>query len=168
MKHLILAGFAALCTLSPALAQHSHGNAQAAPGIAVTDGFARATLPGAPVGGAYLTLHNGGTEDDRLVSVSSPAAGRMAIHDMVMEGDTMKMTPLPDGLPLPAGETVTLEPSGKHLMLMDLTGPLTEGETLDVTLTFERADPVTVQLPIAAVNAGGDAGGHGHHHGHGH
>ena len=63
------------------------------------------------------------------------------------------MTELPDGLPIPAGQTVTLAPGGYHLMFMQLTGPLVEGSTLPVTLQFEKAGAVEVMLDVGAVNA---------------
>lgn len=146
----------ALTLASPAIAHDHHGV------ITATDAFSRATLPGAPVGGAYLTLTNTGEVDDRLLSASSEAAGRITLHKMAMDGDRMVMSALPDGLPLPAGESVTLSPSGMHLMLEDLTGPLKEGETITVTLAFEQADAMMVEVPVMALNA--DSAGHHHHH----
>lgn len=135
--------------------------AQDAGAIAVSDAFARATLPGAPVGGVYMTLTNTGDDDDRLVKVTTGAAQEVTIHEMVMQGDTMRMAPLSDGLALPAGQSVTLAPSGMHLMLEDLAAPLKEGATIDVTLTFEQAAPLTVAVPVMALNAGQT---HHHHH----
>lgn len=153
MKHIVLASILAFSFISPVAAHVVAEARSSADEVTVVEGFARATLPGAPVAGAYVTIANGGTIDDRLIGVSSPAAGRMEIHDMIMTGDTMKMIPLPDGLPIAAGGTAVLEPAGKHLMLMDLKGPLVEGETVEVTLTFEHSDPITVALPVEAINA---------------
>ncbi|MBJ3762407.1 copper chaperone PCu(A)C [Maribius pontilimi] len=118
--------------------------------LTVTGAHARATLPGQPVGGGYMTVTNAGDTDDRLVAVSSPVAGRAELHEMRMDGDVMRMRPLPDGLPVPAGETITLEPGGPHLMFMDLAGPLVAGEIAPVRLTFERAGAVDVPFAIAA------------------
>lgn len=148
-----------LTLATPALAHHDghHG------AMAVTEGFARATLPSAPVGGAYVTVKNDTGHDDRLISASSPQAGEVQIHDSIMEGDVMKMVHLADGIAIPAGDSISLAPNGKHLMLMNLTGPLVEGETVEVTLTFEHAEPLTVNLPVAAIAATGAAD---HHHSH--
>ena len=115
--------------------------------------FARATLPNAPVGGGFLTITNEGRTDDTLVAARSAAAGHVEVHEMAMDGDVMRMRELADGLPIPAGETVMLTPGGFHLMFMDLQGPLVEGETVDVTLTFEQAGEVTVPLSVGASNA---------------
>lgn len=127
--------------------------------LTVTAPYSRATLPNAPVAGGFLTITNDGSADDRLVAASSDMAGRMEIHEMVMNGDIMTMGPLDDGLPIPAGATVSLEPGGYHLMLMQLAGPLVEGDTVEVTLTFETAGDLTVPLSIQAFNAraAGDA-----------
>ncbi len=122
--------------------------------------FARATLPNAPVAGGFLTIVNTGSEDDRLVSASADIARETQIHEMAMEGDVMKMRELPDGIVIPAGGSVVLEPGGYHLMMMGLTGALVEGETVPVTLTFEKAGAVTVDLHIEGAAA--DAPAHEH------
>jgi copper(I)-binding protein len=121
--------------------------------LEISGAFTRATLPNAPVGGGYLTITNKGDADDRLVSVSSDVAGSTAVHEMKLEGDVMKMTELPDGLAIPAGASVSLAPGGHHIMFMDLTQAFTEGESIAVTLTFEKAGSVEVQLPVGAINA---------------
>src|SRR5690606_28257843 len=116
----------------PAQAQHEGGHAHgAAPeaaeasigALTVSGAFARATLPNAPVAGGYLTIANGGAEADRLISATSPAAGRSELHEMKMEGDVMRMTALENGIDIPAGGTVTLAPGGLHIMFMDLAQP---------------------------------------------
>ena len=121
--------------------------------LTITGGFSRATLPNAPVGGGFLTITNTGSEDDRLISATSPVAGEVQIHEMKMEGDVMKMAQLPDGLPIPAGQTVTLQPGGFHLMFMQLKQALVEGTKLPVTLTFEKAGTVEVELDIEGIAA---------------
>jgi len=126
--------------------------------LEITAAFTRATLPNAPVAGGYFTVTNSGTADDRLVSAASPAAGAVELHEMSMQGDVMKMTPFPDGIAVKAGETVTLSPSGLHLMFMQLRHPFVEGESVPVTLTFEKAGAVEVQLPVAGIGADAPAG----------
>jgi copper(I)-binding protein len=111
--------------------------------------FTRATLPNAPVAGGFFTIENKGAEADRLISVSSDFAADAQIHEMALEGDVMKMRQLSGGLEIPAGETVVLAPGGYHLMFMGLKQPLVEGEAVTVTLTFEKAGSVAVELPVA-------------------
>ena len=122
--------------------------------------FARATLPNAPVAGGFLTIVNTGAEDDRLVSASAGVAKETQIHEMSMEGDVMKMRPLADGIVIPAGGTVVLEPGGLHIMFMGLNAAFVEGETVPVTLTFEKAGEVVVDLDIASPGADAPASGH--------
>ena len=124
--------------------------------------FTRATLPNAPVAGGFLTIVNTGTEDDRLVSAASDIAKETQIHEMAMEGDVMKMRPLADGLALPAGGTVVLAPGGYHIMFMGLNRALVEGETVPVTLTYEKAGEVTIDLHVEAPAADAPAGHAGH------
>ncbi len=125
--------------------------------LSLSAGFARATLPNAPVGAAYVTITNTGPEDDRLVSVSSPLAGKVQLHNMSVENGVMKMQEMEDGIPIPAGQTVILKPGGLHIMLMQLNQQLKEGGTVPVTLTFDKAGTVTLDIDIrdpGAMNAG--------------
>lgn len=121
--------------------------------LVLSGGFSRATLPNAPVAGGFLTIQNTGTADDRLIGVSSEVAGHVEVHEMAMVGDVMKMRQLKDGLPIPAGQTVTLKPGGIHVMFMGLKQPLVQGKTVIVTLTFEKAGSVQIPLAIGAPNA---------------
>lgn len=124
--------------------------------------FARATLPNQPVAGAFLTISNMGETDDRLVAVSTSVAERGEVHEMAMDGDTMKMRKLADGLVIPAGESVELKPGGYHLMFMKLNQPLVEGEMVDVTLEFENAGTTTVSFSVMGKGAKSmDHSGHG-------
>lgn len=129
--------------------------------LAVLGAFARATLPNQPVGGGFVTITNNGLEDDRLIAVSTSIAGRAEIHEMAMQGETMQMREIAEGLPIPAGETVSLEPGGYHLMFMALEHPLVEGDSFHATLIFEKAGPMDVRFTIR----GKGARSHGHNHG---
>ena len=165
---IIALATAVLAALAPNLASLAQDHTAPAPAAAtighieISGPFTRATLPNAPVGGGFLTLTNSGTEDDRLVAVETPVASQAQIHEMAMQGDVMKMRQLVDGLVIPAGATVTLEPGGYHLMFMRLNQALVEGETVPVTLTFERAGTITIDLPVGASAADAPAGHMGH------
>ena len=71
-----------------------------------------------------------------------------------MKDGTMSMRPLKDGLTIPAGETVELKPHGYHLMLEKLKGPLKEGESIPLTLTFEGAADMNVELNVEPLDGG--------------
>lgn len=120
-----------------------------------------ATIPNARVAGGYISITNNGKEDDRLIGGSSDAAKKVEIHEMSMEGNVMKMRKLSEPLVIPAGKTVTLSPSGFHIMFMDLAKPFTAGETVDVTLEFEKAGKVDLPFHVNPANAA--AGDHSHH-----
>lgn len=143
-------------------ATHDHGAMDASVTVGaleISGAFTRATLPGAKVGGGFLTIVNTGGEADRLVSASSPVSAETQLHEMAMEGDVMKMRELENGIDIPAGATVTLQPGGLHVMFMGLNGSLEEGKQVPVTLTFEKAGTVEVMLDIGP--AGADAPAHG-------
>lgn len=161
---------APLLKVVPAAAEAHHDPAAAPAPLTIGDlelsgGFTRATLPNAPVGGGYLTIVNKGTTPDRLIAATSPAAGEVQMHEMKMQGDLMKMAELPDGIEIPAGATVTLAPGGLHLMLLQLTGPLVEGAKVPVTLTFEHAGSIEIELTVAGMAARGPAEDHSGHGG---
>ncbi len=159
--------------MPPGHAGHTaQGDAVQAGDLHISGAFARATLPRAPVGGAYLTIRNDGAEDDRLTGATAAVAGEVQVHTMEHKDGVMTMRQLRDGLVIPAGQSVTLEPGGFHLMLMGLTEPLVEGQRVEMQLHFEKAGAATVGFDIVALNArttaGADQGGHDHSHGHGH
>lgn len=158
-----------LVPIAPSLAEdaqppaaHHHAAAITVGTLEIENPFTRATLPNAPVGGGFLTITNKGSEDDRLVSVSTDIAKESQIHEMAMSGDVMKMRQLADGLVIPAGETVVLEPGGFHLMFMGLSAAIAEGEAVPVTLVFEKAGSVTVDFVAAGSAATSPAMSHTH------
>ncbi len=133
-----------------AFAVQAHGYKLGA--ITVDHPYARATLPGQPTGGAYLRFENRGPSD-RLVAVQTDIAQRVEMHDMKMEGDVMRMRQL-DAIEVPTNKAVALHPGGLHLMLIGLKAPLKEGERFAMTLKFEKAGEVKVEVTVDAVKTG--------------
>lgn len=129
--------------------------------LSLEHGYLKGMLPGQAVAGGYVTIANSGSDDDRLVSVSSPVADHVEIHEMTMENDVMKMRQIKDGLPVPAGQTVALSAGGMHLMFMGVKTPVRTGEAVQVTFTFEKAGAVEAVLPVVDPRK---AGGGGHKH----
>lgn len=127
---------------------------------AVEQPWARATIGNSTVGAAYMTLRAPAGQADRLLEASTPAAGRVELHTMTMDNNVMRMRRV-EAIDVPAGGTAQLRPGGLHVMLMDLRGPLRAGETLPLTLRFERAGTVQLNVPIAPANATA-APAHGH------
>lgn len=116
--------------------------------LQISGAFAKAMLPGQPVGGGFFTIRNNGKTDDRLVSISSPNAGEVELHEMAMQDNVMKMRELKDGIPVPAGGTVTLAPGGLHLMFQKVKAPFKQGDSVPVTLTFEKAGKIDLTLKV--------------------
>lgn len=126
---------------------------QTADTVQIASPWVRATAPNAPAAGGFLILHNTGDTADRLLSASTDAAGEVQIHEAGMDGGVMRMRELADGLEIPAGETVELEPGGYHLMLMAPPAPLVAGDTVQMQLVFERAGTVDVTFPVRPLDA---------------
>ena len=137
---IALAGSLAACTPGQNTA------AGAAGAVQVSGALCRPTPVGRQTTGCYLTLT--ASADDRLMSVTSPVAGRAQVHESRIESNMMMMHQLEDGLPLPAGQAVELKPGGNHIMLLAVAEPLKVGDTVALTLTFASAPPVETTAPV--------------------
>ena len=174
MKRFLVPALLGLLAATPAFAHQGMlhdgcpaGQTFTAGDITVSGAFSRATLPQAKVGGGYLTIVNKGTAPDRLLGGSSENAKAVQVHQMKMEGDMMKMGAVEGGLEIPAGATIALAPGGDsyHLMFMDIGQPLKPGECLAVTLKFEKAGELPIQLNIGEPSADAPPEGmEGHDH----
>ncbi len=122
--------------------------------LVIEDPWSRATAPGMPVGVGYLVIRNTGDSDDRLVGARAPVAGRVMLHRSVEEEGMTRMEHQGGGIAIPAGATVALAPGGYHLMLMQLERALDKGEHVPLTLRFERAGTIEVELEVRAMTAG--------------
>ena len=121
--------------------------------LVITQAWTRATPKGAKIGTGYLTIENKGSAPDRLIGGSADVAGKVEVHEMAMKDGVMKMRALDDGLTIEPGKTVKLAPGGYHLMMFDLKSPLKQGDTLPITLKFEKAGEVKVSLAVEGIGA---------------
>ncbi len=135
----------ALLSLAACSPSGSQGGGEPAK-VQVSGAVCRPTPVGRQMTGCYLTLTS--ATADRLVSVASPDANLVQIHESRIESGMMMMSELRDGLPLPAGETVALAPGGNHLMLLGVKEPLVAGATVALTLTFQTSAPVEVTATV--------------------
>jgi copper(I)-binding protein len=126
--------------------------------------WARASAGPLRTGAAFLMVENAG-EADRLIAVAGDVAERVELHSHEMEGDIMRMRPL-EAVEIPAGGSAVLRPGGHHIMLIGLKQPLKEGERFPLTLTFEKAGTITVEVAVEAVGSMGPHGSAGHGAGH--
>jgi copper(I)-binding protein len=133
--------------------------------------WARPTVQGQAGGGAFLRI-TGGTTGDRLLSAAAGVAREVELHTMEMEGNIMRMRPI-DGIDVPAGKTVELKPGGQHVMFVGLTQTLKTGAHFPLTLRFEKAGEVKVEVQVMVKPPGAQAeaaqarspdGAHDHKH----
>jgi copper(I)-binding protein len=123
--------------------------------VMVSGAFARASAtPAAKAGVVYFTIRNEGATPDKLMSVATDAAQSAMLHENVEENGVVSMRHLVE-LPIAAKETVTLSPRKLHVMLIGLKAPLKQGEHLALTLTFEKAGEVKLDVPVGDVAADG-------------
>ena len=103
----------------------------------------------AKAAGGYMAISNEGSAADRLIAIETPIAEMATLHESTVDADGVaKMMHLENGIEIPAGDTVVLEPGGLHIMLMGLTGTLTEGDMVKATLVFEHAGKVEVEFQV--------------------
>lgn len=125
--------------------------------VVITDAWARPSSAMASAGAAYMTIQNNGTAADALVGASSPAATTVEVHETVMmgspapgasdDGGMMGMRPV-ERLEIPAGGSVELKPGSYHIMLIGLKQDLNAGDTIEITLTFEKAGELALSVPV--------------------
>jgi len=125
--------------------------------------WARASIGAAKAGAAYLTITNHGAEADRLVAAATPVARDASLHTHLMEEGVMKMRPV-EALEIAPGEPAVLQPGGLHIMLMGLTTPLVEGDSFPLTLTFEKAGSIEVEVKVEGATEMGPGKGMEHQH----
>ena len=145
--------FAALVTALAVSAQPAARNS-----ITTADAWVRATPPRARVAAGYVNITNNGTRPDRLISVASPDAPVVEIHEMRKDGEVMRMRRVADGVAINPRSTVRLAPGGIHLMFIDPSRQFVAGETVRATLRFQsgavrevtfEVRPVTTTTPEA-------------------
>jgi copper(I)-binding protein len=114
--------------------------------------WARATPPGAKTGAAYMTLANNGTAADRLLGATTPLADKVEFHKETEENGVSRMREVPS-IEVQPGAKVTFKPGEMHMMMVGLRQPLKEGQTLPLTLQFEKAGSIPVTASIGKVGA---------------
>lgn len=149
-------------------AEQGHTETQALGELLAAEAWARETPENATTGGAYLTIVNGTHNGDTLVSANANFAKSTQIHRSTEVDGVARMEPIPNGLPIPSGATLKLEPGGMHIMFTGLTEPLKAGDVKVMTLTFKQAGEKQIPVIVRAltdegpVPAGED---HGSDHG---
>ncbi|MCF2905287.1 copper chaperone PCu(A)C [Octadecabacter sp. CECT 8868] len=115
--------------------------------VEVHDQYARSS--NAMAGAAFMLIHNHGDTDDRLIAVTSDVAARTELHTHIENAEgVMQMIHVEEGFELPAGGDITMERGGNHVMFMGLNEPFADDQTVTITLTFEEAGDVVVEIPV--------------------
>ena len=107
--------------------------------------------PNSPTAAVYLTIDNQGLNADRLLSVETPAAGQAEIHAHIDQDGMMKMQKVESGVSVPPSGRVAFAPMGYHIMLMQLNGPLRDGQFFPLLLHFEKAGDISVDVDVLKV-----------------
>lgn len=136
--------------MQPAMAQQTSS-------MQIESPWARPTIGKSKLTAAYMRIVNNGSEPDHLVAASSPAAGKVELHDNIRDGDVMKMREVKT-IEIKPGDKVELKPAGLHMMVLDLKQPLKPGQSLPMTLQFEKAGKIQVDVPVRQA----DGANHGH------
>ena len=158
----VAAGLLALLSISSPHAQQQGAGKHKLGAMTVEAPWARASAGAARAGAAYLRIVNAGAEADRLLGASSPVAERVELHTHRMRDGVMRMRRI-EAVAVPGNEAAELKPGGDHVMLMGLTGPLTQGGTFPLTLSFEKAGKITVPVAVRPVTARGPGMKHHDH-----
>lgn len=117
------------------------------PALEARDAWIRTPAPGSPVMAGYVSLHNPGKREIRIVKAQSDVFGAIEIHEMRDVGGVMRMRPVPD-LVLQPGERVSLQPGGLHLMLFRPVAIPAEGDSVEIRLVPEQGEPVPVMFEV--------------------
>lgn len=129
--------------------------------IEIVHPWARATAVLARTGAVYLTLANQGAELDHLLGVATPRARKARLHSHIVADGIVKMRPV-KAIEISPGDPAVLQPGGFHIMLMGLEAPLEAGTAFPLTLSFERAGAIEVEIRVENAGATGPS-----HHGDG-
>jgi copper(I)-binding protein len=137
-KKSLIAGALALGLAAPAFAE-----------IEIADAYARSASPMAKSGAAFIVIRNTDDTADRLIGAASDAAAKTELHTHISgDNGVMRMVHVEEGFELPAGGMIEMKRGAEHVMLMGLTDPMEEGETVTITLTFEKAGDMVVEVPV--------------------
>ena len=129
--------------------------------VIIDNAWSRATPPGHPAGGAYFEITNNGERGNQLIGVTTDPAPRVELHQTIEDQGNARMVHTPV-VRIPAGETISFEPGGRHVMLMGLTEALVEGEIYQITLELERGDPIQIDVEVRSPTYIGESGHESH------
>jgi len=122
--------------------------------LTITPAWAHATPEGETAGAVYFTIQNGGRQLETLLRASSPVADEVIFHRTNDQDGVAHMEQLWT-IDVVAGRTVKFAPGARHVMLNQLRQPLVAGKTIPVTLQFQHAGAITLQVQVVPASATG-------------
>ena len=137
-------------TLITALVLSACGTESTGPKISVEDAWARPVPAAGGNGAVFFRLVNAGNEADQLIGGESPVAGAVEVHRTTMDEGVMQMEHIP-GLEVPAKREVLLEPGGYHMMLIGVNTSHAPGDTLPITLRFEKSSEIQMEVQVREI-----------------
>ena len=150
MSHPLRLGTALLLTLF--VVGTANAQTSAAGPIVAEQPWARATPKGAKTGAAYMTLMNKGPSSDRLIGATTLLADKVQFHQEIEDSGVSHMREMP-GVDLAPGAKIVFKPGALHMMIVGLRQPLTQGQTFQLTLQFQKAGNLNLTIPIQGVGA---------------
>ncbi len=149
MVALAAAGALALAGCSSDSASTTESSAPATDAaVTVTDAWI--PQPASDTSAMFGMVSNSGSEAVSITGGSAPDVGMVQVHEFVKEGNKEVMQEVPGGLEIPAGGSVTLQPGGYHVMMMDVTADWQVGDEVPVTLEFTNNETVEVTAVVKA------------------
>jgi len=128
---------------------HSSQMDEAGEGLVIEYGYARANGASAKAGAAFMVIKNYTDDADRLIAVTTTAARKTELHTHIMDANgVMMMREVKAGFEVPAHSAISLKRGGNHIMMMGLTQPMIQGDVVTLSLTFENAGEVSVEIPV--------------------
>lgn len=121
--------------------------AGAADAVTVVDPYVRLAPPGAMATAAFMVLKNGGSKDVKLIKADNSASKITELHTHINEGGVMKMRQVP-AIEIKARGETALQPSGLHVMMIDLKRPMKEGDKVAITLGFDDGSSKSIEAPV--------------------
>ncbi len=114
--------------------------------LVVNDPWARPAIAGG-TSAAYFVIDNSAGQADTLLSAASDVAQTVELHMTEMQGGVMKMMPQ-EKIAIPANSKVEFKPGGLHVMFINLKRELKTGDTFALTLRFQNAGEVNLQVKV--------------------
>lgn len=130
--------------------------------VVVHEPYVRLAPPNAQATGAFMVLKNTGSKDAKLVKADNPASRLTELHTHINDKGVMRMRQVP-AIDLPAKGEAVLQPGGLHVMLIDMKAPLSDGQVVPITLTFDDGSSKQVDVKVQKMVPAGMQMRHGQH-----